>query len=328
MANHRKFWTLLIPLVPLSACTQSPGIDQINAWQQEAIAENNRLLKTYAKPSDQLQWHVMLQGQVQKPQRLNWQSLTQLSKTQITTKDSTLVNPEHPSRYRGIAVSTLLDQSKAQSDTITFVAADAYRATVARQDLQKYPILLAIEREDKPMTRADGGPVKLVFPISQYPELEKYNGTAWVFYVTHVIAGTEAPQVQVGKTLLLKKDLDRLPSTTITTPVSYRVGWQNGPVRLEGIRIRDLLPELPKTGWVTIRGKAPIHRDPQKPLRLPVNVVRNCDVIIARRWGDQATPISAPMGGPLTLAFAPACGAIAKTFPWITFVESLEISPP
>jgi hypothetical protein len=329
VANRGWLSVTLLALIGLTACDASPDAAQLDAWQQEAIAENTRLQQANATTSIHAQWKLHIQGQTQKTEILNWQTLEQLATSRIRTQEPTPGSPAEPLTFRGIPVSALLDRVSATPDAedVTFLASDSYRATVRMKDLRRHSILLATERDHKLMSRSEGGPLKLVFPSTQFPDLGKrYNDVSWVFYVTHLIVGTEKPQLQAGQKTLKAADLAQFPQTTIKTPVSYRVAWTNGEVMLQGIRIRDLLP-LPKTGWVTVRGKSPIHRDPKNPLRLPVKLLRSCDVIIASRWGDQLQPISAQKGGPLTLAFAPSCGAIAKTFPWITFVESLEVTP-
>ncbi len=335
MANRRRFSFTLLALTGLTACQPHPDTAQLEAWKQEAIAENTRLLQANAASPAQSQWQLLIQGQIKKTERLQWKTIDQLATTHIKTKEPTPGSPATPFDFRGIPVASLLDRvgTLPEVDDVTFVAFDAYRATVRMEDLRRYSILLATERNGKQMTRPEGGPIKLVFPSTQFSELAKrYDDVSWVFYVTHMIVGTEKPQIEIGQRILKDPDLDQLPQTTIKTPVAYRGSWANGNVTLQGIRIRDLLKTaqtpLPANGWVTIRGKAPIHRDLDKPLRLPAKLIQTCDAMIARRWGAPLQPISAQMGGPLTLAFAPNCGAIAKSFPWVTFVESLEVTPP
>lgn len=328
MANQGKISLTLIALTGLSACHPHPGLEQITAWRQAAIAENQRLLEANATVP-QNEWKLLIQGQTQKSERLNWQTLNTLATTRIKTREPMPGSVDKMHEFRGVLVSKLLDRLGVAPgvDSVTFVAFDAYRATVRLEDIRRYPILLAIERDGKPMTRSEGGPIKLVFPSSQFPELGKrYDDTAWVFYVTHLVVGTESPRLQIGHRTLQPADLDRIPSTTIKTPVSYRGAWANGEIYLQGNRIQDLMPSLPDKGWVIVRGKAPIHRDSEEAVRIPIQALKLCDVILARRWGNNFQPIAAQMGGPLTLAFAPNCDAIARKFPWVTFVESLEVA--
>ena len=51
--------------------------------------------------------------------------------------------------------------------------------------------MLALERNGKPLSRSDGGPLHLIFPYSDRPEIaNKYSARYWAFYVTHIIIGT------------------------------------------------------------------------------------------------------------------------------------------
>ena len=85
--------------------------------------------------------------------------------------------------------------------------------------------------------------------------------------------------------------LDKLPQITINETVGYRLGWSSGKVKLHGVRLRDVLKfvgeKLPQQGKVMVRGKARFYDDAANLVRLSYSEVRDCDVILATRWGFQ-----------------------------------------
>jgi hypothetical protein len=318
-------------------CQNQPSVQQLEAWHQEAIAENTRLIQAYTDASQKRQWSLILEGQTKdgKASQFSLEQLKSLASTHVPTREPHQNSTDAIFDFQGVLVSTLLEKAgiAANAEEVTFVAFDAYRAPVSVADLRRYPVLLAMQKNGQPIPRAEGGPLYLVFPISQYPELrQKYPNTLWVFYVTNLVIGNEPIHLKVGQRQLQAADLGRSPQTTIDTSVGYRLFWPSGKVKLQGVRIQDALAtagvSLPTNGSVILRGKAPIHRDPTKPVRLSAAQLNACEILLATRWGDDLQPIPSRMGGPITLAFAPNCPAeTGKNQPWMTYVEELEVAP-
>jgi hypothetical protein len=333
--KHLTLAPLVVAIACLSACSNKPTDAQLQAWREEAIARNAEMIATHKKKSPQNEWNIVIEGQTAtgKPLQLNWEQLVGLAKTYVKTPDpSSVTNADEVFQFRGVPISTLLKQIVADSDIaddVTFVSFDSYQVTVSLKDLLTYPIILAIERNGKLIPRDQGGPLYLVFPYSQYPELkQKYDAGFWAFYVSHMIVGTEPVQLQVGKSQLNLADLDKLPQVTVSQPVGYRIGWPNGNVKLQGVRVRDVLAlageKLPPQAEVVVRGKAAIYDDNNTPVRLAASDVRKCDTLLVTRWGDNNQLIPAKMGGPVTLAFGSNCPSQPR---WVTFVEELSVRP-
>ncbi|MBD1836254.1 molybdopterin-dependent oxidoreductase [Cyanobacteria bacterium FACHB-472] len=330
----------LVPLVTsivcLGACTNQPTDKQLEEWRTEALALNAQMVKANTKTSPE-EWNLVIEGQVTKGKAmtLSWQQLQGLATNHVKTTDpNAVLNQGEIFDFRGIRVSTLLKKLAIAPDitNITFVCFDGYQATISVKDLLAYPITLAIARNGKPIPRAQGGPIYLVIPHTQFPNLKKkYNELSWAFYVTHMIIGTEPVKLRVGTRELDLAALDKLPQVTILENVGYRMGWPSGEVKLHGVRVRDILAfagiQLPANGEIVVRGKAPIYHDPSNPVRLAANDLRECDILVATRWGNDKEPIPAKMGGPLTLAFSSEC-QVGTGFSrplnrqrWVTFLE-------
>lgn len=337
--------SLIGAIAGLSACRNQPSDAQLEEWRQEAIARNAELVKARAREAKEQEWQLLVQGQTKSGEsvRLPWQQLQAMAENRVRTRlPFKTAEIEGILDFRGILVSTVLDKFVAEENSeVTFIAYNAYRATVNIADLRRYPIALAIAKNGRLLSRNEGGPLFLIFPHEQYPELkQKYPEGYWVFYVTHLIVGTEPILLRVGGRSLDAAALDKLPLVTFEEGVGYSLGWPSGPVKLYGVRVRDVLNaagvKLPPNGSVLVRGKALSDRDDAKPILLEAERVQKCDVMLATRWGSDRQPIPAKMGGPVTLAFPSACQSASgdrelpdpQKQPWVTFVEELEVTAP
>lgn len=95
-----------------------------------------------------------------------------------------IIDPKKIFKFRGIAVSPLLKNFGISPGVteITFVCYDAYYVTLKIEDLLKYPIILALAKDNKPIQRDQSELIYLIFTYTQYPELrQKYNERFWAF---------------------------------------------------------------------------------------------------------------------------------------------------
>ncbi|HOK16657.1 MAG TPA: molybdopterin-dependent oxidoreductase [Defluviitoga tunisiensis] len=88
--------------------------------------------------------------------------------------------------YRGVAISDLLKYVGVPANTknVVIVASDGMEVSVEYADVMEYPIILAYATVSGEKVRAipssQGGPIKLVFPLQEHPELfEKYPNWCW-----------------------------------------------------------------------------------------------------------------------------------------------------
>jgi hypothetical protein len=333
----------------LSNCQTQPSSGQLDQWRNQAIALNQSITATVAEQkqrSGDREWELAIQGQTPKKLALGIKDLKKISSQEIktvdpnNTEDGTVVKT-----FQGIAVAKLLDRVGVEAGVkeITFLSFNDYRVTVPLEDLRNYPILLAWDREGKPLTRSQGGPLYLIFPYSDYPELpKKYSDAYWAFYVTDVIIGDESINLKVdskpydvGSQVFDRQALEALPQTTIRESVGYKIGWTPEKVPLKGVRLQEIIAKanfnLSPQGRVLIKGKASINSDRNTPVELPNLEIANCDIILATRWGEQEQIIPAKMGGPVTLAFSNNCRNNVTLSPknnkhWATLVERIEVN--
>jgi DMSO/TMAO reductase YedYZ molybdopterin-dependent catalytic subunit len=334
---------LLGMLAMVAGCETRPSEAQLTLWQQEAIAANQEIADKQGKRNDSSeQWQFSIQGQINQnqPIRFSLNELKAISPSQVRTKDPHyLGNRNQVNTFLGITVNQLLERfpPDARVRDITFVSFDGYRSTVDIDDLRRFPIMLAWERNGVSIPRNQGGPIYLVFPHTEFPELEtKYPGSSWSFYVTDMVVGTEVPSLKVGDRTLDETTLAGLPPITIEEQAGYTFGWPVGKIRLTGFRVRDLLTAAgvftPERSRLVIRGKASSDQSRDQPITIPIEDIKTCDIILVNRWGMNNEPIPARMGGPLTLAFPSNCrvGGNLRSYPsrhWVSFVERIEIEP-
>jgi len=89
-------------------------------------------------------------------------------------------------KYTGVAVADILKFAGASKNVaeVIVIAKDGKKVTLKPEDVDKYPIMLATQDGGKAIGSGLGGPVKLVFPYTTYPELEKmYTKDEWNWYV-------------------------------------------------------------------------------------------------------------------------------------------------
>lgn len=334
-----NFWknlalvSLGIAIVCLGGCTARPIDEQLEVWRKEASDRNAEIVAETAKNNQQRQWNLVIQGQTAtgKPETLNWSQLQDLATVNVNTIDANNTdNRSKVFKFTGIPVNSLIKKFGSQQKVteITFVCYDAYQVTIKIEDLLNYPIILAVAKDGKPIPRNQGGPVYLIFPYTQYPDIRsKYDEGMWAFYVTHIIFGTEKAQVTVGNRKLNLADLDKLPQVSITQNTGYRVRWPSGKVNLHGARLQDVLylagVNLNSKSSVVVRGKPPIYQRKSEPIKLVTEDILKCNVILATKWGEDQQQIPTKLGGPVTLAFGNDCPSKSKNQWWVTFVEEL-----
>jgi hypothetical protein len=74
--------------------------------------------------------------------------------------------------FRGVLVRDLLAELGAEGEVVVARALNDYHVTIPIAELERYDILLAFERDGLPLTRRDMGPLWIVYPWSDHPELD------------------------------------------------------------------------------------------------------------------------------------------------------------
>lgn len=80
--------------------------------------------------------------------------------------------------FRGTSLKALLEAAGAGSDAFTAVGVDDYAAEFQDIDLEKYPVMIAFEQDGKLMSLRQLGPLRVIFPFSDFPELDTESSKA------------------------------------------------------------------------------------------------------------------------------------------------------
>jgi hypothetical protein len=323
---------MALVLVALLACQRAPSEAELDRLHDEAIKANAEVVAR-APASREPGFTLTVSGQIAKPAAtIGWSELLRVGTTHVRTVNVQNVDRKTPTDFRGVLVRDLLDrfQPLPGATEATMVAIDGFRATIQIADARAYRMLLAIEADGAPIPRTSGGPIFLIHPFTESgPELRaKYPDRFWAFYVTHVVVGTEAPRLVIDGHVLDRAALDRLPTTSFDGTVGWKVDWPADVVHLRGVALGDAIAAagvaLPPKGRIVIRGKAPIHGDPDKPITVDIEDLGRCKPLLAMRSGPEEAPIPARLGGPIALAITP-CGELYGDRLWVTFVEQLGV---
>jgi hypothetical protein len=87
-----------------------------------------------------------------------------------------------PQLFEGVVAAKLLDAVGAHGTTIEAKALDDYVSAIPLSDLTKYPVILAWSMNGKQLTPSDKGPLWLVYPRDDYPELQPaWMDDRWVW---------------------------------------------------------------------------------------------------------------------------------------------------
>lgn len=84
--------------------------------------------------------------------------------------------------FEGVLVRDVLKAAGAEGETVVAQALNDYRIDIPRSDFQDYDVLLAMRMDGKDLTARDKGPLWIVYPRDDHPELQ--NGRSdhrWVW---------------------------------------------------------------------------------------------------------------------------------------------------
>jgi len=115
---------------------------------------------------------------------LDLASLTELKSTTFTTFQPWT---EEPKEYTGVRISTLLDHVGAGSFSFEALASNDYKYFLNDIDFEKYPIIVAYKIDGEFLNARTLGPLLIVFPFDDYPELlNEKNKAASVWQLTEM----------------------------------------------------------------------------------------------------------------------------------------------
>ena len=139
---------------------------------------------------DQLTWELVIDGLVERPQRLSHAQLLTLPRVQQTSDFHCVTGwSVEGVRWAGVRFADLFDLARpmTRAAAVTFSSAEhPYTDTLSLEQALSPDALLAYEMDGSPLRREHGAPARVVMP-----RMYGYKGVKWVERITL----TEAPQV-------------------------------------------------------------------------------------------------------------------------------------
>ena len=84
--------------------------------------------------------------------------------------------------FEGVPAQRLLEAVGASGTEVVAEALNEYSSTIPMGDFSEYSVLLAMTMDGEPMTRRDKGPIWIVYPWDDFPELnnsDKHINSVW-----------------------------------------------------------------------------------------------------------------------------------------------------
>ena len=81
-----------------------------------------------------------------------------------------------PQRFEGTRLSALLDAVGAAGYRVRALGIDDYAAELDPDEIERYPVIVAWRHDGAPMTVRTLGPLRIVYPFDDHPELANASG--------------------------------------------------------------------------------------------------------------------------------------------------------
>lgn len=94
---------------------------------------------------------------------------------------------EGKSRFEGVLLSKLIESVGATGKTAITIAINDYKVEIPVSDFAKYPVILAYRMNGELLKIRDKGPLWIIYPQDQHPELKtKETQAKWVWQVKEI----------------------------------------------------------------------------------------------------------------------------------------------
>ena len=113
--------------------------------------------------------------------------LPMLEKLGISQRKTATAWTEGQPVFEGVLMRDLLNEVGASGEKVTVVALNDYKVDVPMSDFQKFPVILAYRMDGQPLRVKDKGPLWIVYPADEFPELNnKQTQNKWVWQVKEI----------------------------------------------------------------------------------------------------------------------------------------------
>lgn len=103
------------------------------------------------------------------------------------TIDTSTAWTEGKGRFQGVLLSKLMERVGATGDTAVAIAINDYKVEIPISDFSRYPVILAYRMNGEVLKIRDKGPLWIIYPQDDHPELKtKETQAKWVWQVKEI----------------------------------------------------------------------------------------------------------------------------------------------
>ena len=89
--------------------------------------------------------------------------------------------------FEGVLLSTLVKNHQIKTNSLKAYALNNYSVDIPVSDLSKYPVLLAYKHNDNYIKIRNKGPLWVIYPLSDYPELNlPHINNRWIWQLKRI----------------------------------------------------------------------------------------------------------------------------------------------
>lgn len=103
------------------------------------------------------------------------------------TIDTSTAWTEGRGHFQGVLLSKLMERVGASGDTAVTIAINDYKVEIPVVDFSRYPVILAYRMNGEVLKIRDKGPLWIIYPQDDHPELKtKETQAKWVWQVKEI----------------------------------------------------------------------------------------------------------------------------------------------
>jgi len=140
---------------------QTP-IDRLPKWSEDHAGITSAIPKIDLKT-----WHLIIEGEVEKPLKLSWDDIQRLPKAESVSNFHCVEGwSVLDLRWEGVLFKDFIRivKMKKTAKFVTFECADDYTTSLSVEELSRENVLLAYGLNNKPLEEETGFPLRLIVP--------------------------------------------------------------------------------------------------------------------------------------------------------------------
>lgn len=105
----------------------------------------------------------------------------------VSKVDTTTAWTEGKKAFEGVLLQALVEAVGASGSTAEVIALNDYKVDIPMKDFSNYPVILAYQMDGERLKIRDKGPLWVVYPEDEHPELKtKQTQAKWVWQVKEI----------------------------------------------------------------------------------------------------------------------------------------------